>query len=73
MPPPREHFHQVMQDADELFLVYTGSRMSAETRQSWGKNIAERMFSKGEDPLPVLKYIEWALRDPEAAKKHAGG
>lgn len=56
-------FHQAMADLDELYRAYRGGPPSKDERETWGRDIALRVFAKAEDPTAALKYAEWALRN----------
>lgn len=55
-------FHQVMADVDELYRAYRGALPSLSERRAWGKDLAEKMFAKEDDPQATLAFIEFALR-----------
>ncbi|MFV0525892.1 MAG: hypothetical protein ACK5RL_15500 [Acidimicrobiales bacterium] len=55
-------FHQAMADLDQLYLAYRGTLPGDQERRAWARDLAEKMFSKGEPALPTLSYVEWALR-----------
>jgi len=55
-------FHEAMAEVDELYRAYQGYRPSLVERRSWGRDLAEKMYSNGEDPRPTLAFIEFALR-----------
>lgn len=65
-PPPVSgldvRFHEVMADIDELYRAYRGGVASIGDRGAWGRDVAEMMFARGEDPAPVLAFIEHTLR-----------
>jgi hypothetical protein len=56
-------FNQAMADLDELWYAYRGQAPNASDRRSWGRDLAEKIFNRGEDPRPTLAYVEWVLRE----------
>ena len=58
---PMMLYHQAMAEVDELYEVYRPTGITAAERKAWGKDLAERMFVKGEDPHPALQYIQSEL------------
>lgn len=60
--PQGRQFHQVMNDIDELYRAYRQARPSLGERSAWGRDVAETMLANGEDPQPILAFIEFTLR-----------
>lgn len=62
---------EAMVNIDELYLAYTAAYIPADDRAAWGRDLAFKIFAKGEDPHPTLQFIEWKLREQATAR--AGG
>jgi hypothetical protein len=63
--PPSESamlYHQAMADVDELYKAYRGTEPSLAERRAWGRDLAQKIFVRNEDPRITLVYIEFALR-----------
>jgi hypothetical protein len=69
-PPTRKEldvlFHQAMADLDELYKAYRGASPTPSERQSWGRDMAHRIYANGEDLTGVLVYVEVSLRKETA-------
>ena len=64
-PPPSDRsmfFHEAMDDVDELYRAYRNARPSLSERSQLGREIAEGMFTRGEDPRVFLARLEFMLR-----------
>jgi hypothetical protein len=68
MPPPIT-YDRAMAQLDELWLAYRGTRPPEGDRRAWGRDLAEKILNRGEDPQPTLAYIEWILREQHAKAK----
>jgi hypothetical protein len=55
-------FHQAMADLDELYRAYRGVAPSLAERRAWGRDLAQKIFTRNEDPRPTLVFVEFALR-----------
>jgi hypothetical protein len=55
-------YHEAMADLDELWLAYRGNVPTPAERRSWSRDIAQKIFARGEDPKATLAFIEHVLR-----------
>ncbi|MCP3991883.1 MAG: N-acetylmuramoyl-L-alanine amidase [Actinomycetia bacterium] len=54
--------HRAMAEVDELYRAYRGARPSLAERRTWGQDLAQRIYSTGDDPRTTLAFIEFTLR-----------
>jgi hypothetical protein len=57
------NYHEAMADIDELYRAYRGTTPTVPERRAWGRDLARKIFERGEDPRGTLAFIEFALRE----------
>lgn len=67
MPDPATTYTMAMQALHELYRSYREGPTSEREIDAWGRDLAEKIFTKGESPTATLQYIRHVL-----ANEHAG-